>query len=192
MNNSLDEIKKAYYLNNLCIQDTAQLENTAIVIKSILFMHSFLMNNKLPKDVEANICRSIIIDSYSAIENVVVCLAYKMQNKCLNCRRQCKYRSDSLWSCRSEHANVMKAFNTADKYLKETGIINLTKEAKTFYEEFRSSRNNVHLTRNTEIIAKDIRFTIKNCKTSIDFMKKLFQVMNANYQEFKRCNCSFN
>lgn len=86
----------------------------------------------------------------------------------------------------------MKAFDNADRYLKETGIINLTKDAKTFYEDYRKSRNNVHLTRNAEIITKDDQFTIKNCEISIDFMRKLFQVMSSNYQEFARCNCLLN
>ena len=192
MINSLDEIKKNYYLNNLCIKDTSQIENAAIVIRSIMFMHKFLMDNKLPKDIEASICRNIIIDSYSVIENAVVCLAYKMQSKCLQCTLQCKHRSNSLWSKNNEHANVMKAFDNADRYLKETGIINLTKDAKTFYEDYRKSRNNVHLTRNAEIITKDDQFTIKNCKISIDFMRKLFQVMSSNYQEFARYNCLLN
>lgn len=191
MNNmSIADIKREYHLDNLCIQNTAQLENAAIVIQSSLKSLVDLKGTKQPKQVEASLCRHIVIDSYSVIEDVIVCLAYKIQNKCLTCHKNCLYRSNSLRSSFDEHKNAMKAFDNGYSYLTKIGIISLTSDARAFYDSFRSSRNNVHLTRNAKIISKDPIYTIKNCEICLDYMKKLFQVMNTNYNEFlKETRC---
>lgn len=182
---SLEDIKKDYYLHNTCVEDTAQLENIAITIQSLYFYHDILVSNTYPRSIEASLCRTIVIMSYSILEAIVVSLGYKLQCFCANCNmaNSCKFCSNSMFSSTTKN-NELFAFQNADRYLTDIGIINFTDNARTFYNEFRYTRNNIHLERNAQVITNDKMYTKDYCNTAIEFLQNFIEMLNSNYLEF--------
>jgi hypothetical protein len=188
---SLEDIKRDYYLYNLCVADTPQLENIAITIQSLYFYKDILVSNTYPKTIEASLCRTIVIMSYSILEAIVVSLGYKLQYTCLNCSSatSCDYYSYSMFA-EDQKSNELNAFKNADKYLTEIGIISFTSSARRFYDEFRNIRNNVHLTRNTKVIHNEKQYTREHCNLIITFFQEFIDMLNHNYLDFiKKHHC---
>lgn len=183
-NYSVEQIKKEYYLNDLCVADTAQIENIAITIQSLYVYHSILMSGNYPRTIEASLCRTIIIMSYSILEAIVVSLGYKIQTNCINCKRRCPNHSVSMFSEKETYKNELKAFKNSDEFLTKIKIINLTNQARNYYNHFRDNRNNVHLARNANVISKDDNFTKKECNVAIEFLQGFIKLLQDNYFEY--------
>lgn len=183
-NYSLEQIKNDYYLYDLCVNDTAQLENIAITIQSLYFYHNILIAANYPKAIESSLCRTIIIMSYSILEAVVVSVGYKIQNRCQYCRHACAYYSNSMFNDKKTHNNEMRAFQNAHEYLRKFGIINLTAQARAYYDDFRDNRNNVHLARNSEVISRDHAYTRQECNSAIEFLQSIIELIHNNFLEF--------
>ena len=181
---SLDEIKRDYHLFDLCVQNTAQLENVAITIQSLYLYQNILQAGDYPRSMEASLCRTIIIMGYSVIEALVVSVGYQIQRACERCKHRCKYASTSMFHDAKAHINASRAFQNADTYLEAIGVRNLTPNAKAFYDLFRSSRNNVHLTRNAKVISKDGDYTREHCLGAAQFLQGFVQMLYENTQEF--------
>ena len=184
---SLEDIKRDYYLYNLCVEDTPQLENIAITIQSLYFYKDILVSNTYPKTIEASLCRTIVIMSYSILEAIVVSLGYKLQYTCHNCNRngRCDCYSYSMFA-EDQKSNELNAFKNADKYLTEIGIISFTSSARRFYDEFRNSRNNIHLSRNSRVITHEKKYTREHCNVVITFFQEFIDMLNHNYLDFIR------
>lgn len=190
-NYSLEEIKQDYFLYDLCVNDSAQLENIAITIQSLYLYYNILNAGNYPRSMEASLCRTIIIMSYSILEAIVVSAGYKIQKSCQYCQHQCYYRSCSMFEDEKTHRNEMKAFANADKFLKNVEIINLTSRARDYYDDFRDSRNNVHLARNSQIISRDRKYTKQECISAIDFLQTIIKLIHNNFIVFCQSNGCF-
>lgn len=189
-NYPISDIKTDYFLRELCVGETSQLENIAITIQSLYFYHDILVSSNLPKTIEASLCRTIIIMSYSVIEAIVISLGYKLQNSCISCKKKCvcRYYSISMFSNINEKVNEKKSFINANDFLSQIGIIYLLSSDKKFYDEYRNSRNNVHLGRNAEIITKDLYYSKTNCEKTIRFMQEFIRMLNDNFSDFIKNN----
>ena len=184
---SVNEIKKHYHLAEICPTGTAQIENIALSIK-MLYFYCDMLENKYPRDIEALICREVIILSYSILDGTVACLGFLMQDKCMKCKRRCAHYSVEMYSGKNIRVNEEKAFKLADEYLKKCGIISLTAGAKLFYDQYRDRRNNVHLSKNCEVITKDKCFNREHCKRAISFFDEFFDMLYVNHKEFVSIN----
>lgn len=185
-NYSLNQIKKDYYLYDLCVNDTSQLENIAITIQSLYFYQSILVSNDFSRSFEASLCRTIIIMSYSILEAIVISTGYKIQNYCKVCRHSCSYCSSSMFKDINTHNNEMRAFTRAADFLEKTKIISLTRPAKMYFDNFRDNRNNVHLARNSKVITEDQTYTRNECNSAIIFLQSIIKMIYNNYVEFCR------
>ncbi len=194
-NYSLERIKKEYYLKDLCVNGTAQLENISITIQSLYLYHNILVASKYEKSIEASLCRTIFIMSYSILEGIVISTGYKIQNKCRYCKNQCKYSSVMMFNNKNEHCNEINAFKNADEFLNNIGILNFTSRAKQYYSDFRENRNNIHLGKNCEVITCDHNFTKEECFNKIMFLQDCIKIMHSNYLKFTKkhkCFCNNN
>ncbi len=192
-NYSLEKIKKEYYLNDLCVNGTAQLKNISITIQSLYFYHNILVASKYEKSIEASLCRTIFITSYSILEGIVISTGYKIQNKCRYCKHQCKYSSVMMFNNKNERCNEINAFKNADEFLNNIGILNFTSRAKQYYCDFRENRNNIHLGKNCEVITCDYNFTKEECFNKITFLQDCIEIMHYNYLRFTKkhkCFCN--
>ena len=190
-NYSLEQIKNDYYLYDLCVKGTAQLENIAITIQSLYFYHKILIAANYPKAIESSLCRTIIIMSYSVLEAIVISVGYKIQHRCQYCRHPCVFYSNSMFKDEKTHSNEMRAFQNADEYLRKIGIINLTAQARAYYDDFRDNRNNVHLARNSEVISRDHAYTRQGCNSAIEFLQSIIELIQNNFVEFCQTNGCF-
>ena len=50
-NYTLDQIKKDYFLYDLCVPGSLQLENVAITIQSLYFYYNILIASKYPRSI---------------------------------------------------------------------------------------------------------------------------------------------
>lgn len=184
INYSLEQIKKDYYLYDLCVKDTAQLENIAITIQSLYFYQNILAAANYPKAIESSLCRTIIIMSYSILEAVVISVGYKIQDRCRYCQHACAYYSNSMFKDEKTHKNEINAFHNSEEYLKKIGIINLTSNASAYFNDFRNNRNNVHLARNSEVISKNRAYTRQECNFAVEFLQSFIEIIHNNLIEF--------
>ena len=188
---SLADIKKEYHLDVICPQGAEQSENIALTIK-MLYFYCDMLKSKYPSDIEALICRELIISSYSVIDGLVGCLGFKIQYQCYNCQRRCNCFSQSMFPG-DARKNENEAFKNADLYLRATKIIDLTPAASVYYDNYRSARNNIHLTKNTNVITSDKRFTREHCQQAIEFLNGFIEMIYTNYINFvKRNGCNYN
>lgn len=185
---SLNQIKKDYFLNDLCVRNSPQLENIAITIQSLYLYRNILMADEYPRSLEASLCKNIIISSYSVIEGIVIFAGYKIQTACSQCKHPCHNRSVSMFEDKSTAKNERNAFFNAEQFLKNVGIISFNRGANKFYNSFRDSRNNVHLGKTTEVITNDKNYTRKSCNFALSFLQEFIKLMKDNYKEFCRCN----
>ena len=180
---SVSDIKEAYFLNELC-SDATVIENIAITIQALYFYADILRSNQYSSTIEASLCRTITIFSYSVLEAIVISLAKKIQTECKDCRyRQCPYRSDTMFHIQFKTGET--EFSNADEYLKKPGILNMSQENQKFYKSFRTSRNNIHLTKkDAQMITQDDKYTKTGCDNSIRFLQELFRCLRDNYRTF--------
>ena len=129
-NISISDIKKQFHLDVLCPNKAAQSENIALTIK-LLYFYCDLLKEKYPPDIEALICRELIIASYSVIDGLVGCLGFMIQYKCFDCKKRCACFSQTMFPGNTKK-NENDAFKNADKYLKEHKIIDLTPKANVY------------------------------------------------------------
>lgn len=184
---SLTDIKKHFHLDELCPNNTAQKENIALSIK-MLYFYCDMLNASYPSDIEATLCREIIILSYSVIDGLVACLGFKMQERCLRCKSHCKHYSVGMYEGESVRKNENDSFKKADVYLKRCEVISLTQGALLFYNQYRDRRNNVHLSKNCEVITKDACFNRRYCNRAINFLNEFVDMLYKNQREFVRNN----
>lgn len=187
---TIEQIKKDYFLNKICVNGTAQIENIAITIESLYFYHNLLNGPSLPKTIRASICRTFVIMSYSIIEAIVISVGYLIQKKCLICKHRCSAYSLSMFS-HDKHNNEIHAFENASEYLTAQGIIQLTANARLFYDGYRSNRNNIHLARNAEVIDESEAYTVAGCNAAFNFLQGFICLIYENFKEFKKlhkCN----
>ena len=180
---TIREIKERFHLNDICPSDTAQKENIALSIK-LLFFYCDMLHADYPKDLEALLCREVIILSYSIIDGLVACLGFLMQERCITCKSRCAHYSIKMFSEDSVKKNERRAFEHADKYLRSCSIINLTSEARAFYSQYRDRRNNVHLSKNCEIITQDSCFNREHCDRAVRFFTEFIDMLYENHNEF--------
>ena len=93
-----------------------------------------------------------------------------------------------MFSNINEKVNEKKSFINANDFLSQIGIIYLLSSDKKFYDEYRNSRNNVHLGRNAEIITKDLYYSKTNCEKTIRFMQEFIRMLNDNFSDFIKNN----
>ncbi|MBO5946411.1 MAG: hypothetical protein J6Q69_07380 [Clostridia bacterium] len=184
---SIAEIKKHFHLDELCPADTAQKENIALSIK-MLYFYCDMLRADYPRDIEATLCREIVILSYSIIDGLVACLGFKMQERCLGCKSHCQHYSVKMYEGESIRKNENDSFKNADVYLKKCGVISLTPGALLFYTQYRDRRNNVHLSKNCEVITKDPCFNRKHCNRAVNFLNEFVDMLYLNQREFVRNN----
>ncbi len=187
---SIEQIKRDYHLYSLCIDDTAQIENIAITIQSIYLYHNVLMGlPKWPRSMEASLCRTMLIMSYSVLEGIVVSTGYKIQDRCRSCPHKCGSYCDSMFQG-DRKKNEKDAFFNADGFLKNAEILAMDASASKYYKTFRDSRNNVHLARNARIITEDPMYSISECAFAVKLLQKMIDVIYHNYLAFcERNNC---
>lgn len=179
----LNEIKKQFHLDAICPPQTAQKENIALSIK-LLYFYCDMLKTKYPSDIESLLCREIIILSYSILDGIVGCLGFLMQSQCGRCSRRCNYYSQTMFSGDSIRENEQKSFVLADNFLQKCKIINLTEKAKRFYNDYRQHRNNIHLTKNCNVITSDSYFSRKSCNQAVLFLSEFIDMIYCNHKEF--------
>ena len=150
-----------------------------------------MLNSEYPKDIEALLCREIIILSYSIIDGLVACLGFKMQEQCLKCKHHCSNYSVKMFEGESIRKNEEKAFKLANLYLRKCRIVNMKSEAQRFYDQYRDRRNNVHLSKNCDVITKDSCYNRAHCDRAVRFFGEFVDMLYVNYKEFvskNKCN----
>ena len=187
---SIDEIKKIYFLNELCYPVRTQVNNIAITIQSLFYYYPQLQKSNVDS-LTSILSKTINILSYSVIDGIVILLGIKMQKKCEGCHNKdnCKYYSNSIFAGKSKD-NELNAFVNAKKHLEKCKIINLSDHAKNVFKEYRDIRNYVHITRNGLIMTKDDNFTKEKSRDLLNFLQYFVKHLYNNYQEFlKNNNC---
>ena len=184
---SLEDVKKRYHLNEICPSDTAQKENVALSIK-LLYFYCDMLKSRYPFDVEALLCREIVILSYSVLDGLVGCLGFKLQHSCGICTHRCSRYSQKMYEGATIRENEQRSFAVADAYLRSCGIIDMTKDADQFYRDYRQTRNNIHLTKNCDVITDDRRFTRAYCNRAVRFLEEFIEMLYVNYVDFIKKN----
>jgi hypothetical protein len=157
----------------------------------MLYFYCDLLKAEYPSDIEALICRELIIVSYSVIDGLVACLGFMIQSQCSNCKQRCGCYSQSMFAG-NERKNENDAFKNADLYLRSKRIIDLTPAARLYYENYRSARNNIHLTKNTSIITQDKRYSREHCRQAVEFLNQFVEMLYQNYMQFVKNNgCNY-
>ena len=181
---SLEEIKNDCYLHDLFIDGSSQLENVAATIQSLYFYGAAVASHQCPKSLEASLCRTLTIMSYSIVEAIVLSVAFKIQDKCQSCKHPCANRSSTVIDAPKE-----KRFWEADEFLKKHKIIYFAdKDINKFYEDFRLSRNNVHLMKKAEVLYKDPNYLPDKCQMAIKFLKVFIDTIHDNFRMYLNMN----
>ncbi|MCF0237334.1 MAG: hypothetical protein HUK24_01940 [Sphaerochaetaceae bacterium] len=145
--------------------------------------------------LSASICRNIVIQGYSVIDAIIICAAYRLQDGCRNCNKSntCYFYNESLFLGRDEKINEKVAFSRAEKFLRDSKILNLNSSAKNFLDEARTLRNSIHLTKtDSALITANPRFTRSYCAKLMAFLQELVEVLGNNIYEYVReNNCIF-
>lgn len=186
---SIDQIKKEYHLDVLCPQNTAQKENIALTIKGLYYYYSKMKELEGIKDDELKVInRKVIMTlSYTVIDGIVACLGFKIQNRCYNCKKRCSNYSNSMFRGDIKE-NENKSFKNADDFLRKVKIINLNKSDDNFYKGYREIRNNIHLTKNTNLITEDNAYSKNYVDRTIKFMNDFIDMLYHNYNYFLNIN----
>ena len=184
---SLDVIKKAYYLNKLGVKGSVQVENIASIIQSIYFYHDLIVKNNIQGILERNLCRNIIIHSFSVIEAIVISVGYKIQRACLKSSVKHSFCSNSMFSHPNPKTNEIHAFKNADAYLQKIGFLDFkTVESRRFYVDFRNTRNDVHIIKSDITVDKNPRYTRKYCQQAVTFLQTFFEVFKNNLEYLEK------
>ena len=186
---SIDKIKKEYHLDVLCPQNTAQKENIALTIKGLYYYYSKMKELEGIKDDELKaINRKVIMTlSYTVIDGIVACLGFKIQNRCYYCKKRCSNYSNSMFRGDIKE-NENKSFKNADDFLRKAKIINLNQSDDNFYKGYREIRNNIHLTKNTNLITEDNAYSKNYIDRTIKFMNDFIDMLYYNYNHFLNIN----
>ena len=118
-------------------------------------------------------------------------MRFLMQDRCALCSHRCQYYSQTMYEEFSIRENENKAFKNADAYLQKCKIINMTLDAQQFYRVYRDRRNNIHLSKNCEIITKDKCFTRSYSNQAVKFLSNFIDMLYENQREFvanNKCN----
>ena len=186
---SSGDIKRALYLNNLLPKDSVQLENVILTVKGVYLKLGIIKSGNLDYEMKKVEGKNLMIDCYSVIDCIVGCLGYKIQMSCRSCRnrnRCCNY-SQSVFKNDSE-SNERNLFKLSNDYLKQVGILLLSQDSDRLYDLLRDIRNDVHLTRNGNIISDEKVYSLKWCEMAIDFLFNFAYLLSENFNEFKRNN----
>lgn len=182
---TIDYIVKTYYLNILTPPGVVR-ENIAVALKHLYF-YSGISRSSI-NDEKKMLYRQMIILSYSAIEAIIISIAYTIQSKCRKCDR-CIFHDVSLFTDEPE-VNKRNAFYNADKFLRKVGILNIAKEDLDFYSQYRMLRNEIHLINSDQILTNP-HYTDDFCKKSVDFLRTFFSKLKDNYLEFMKEYCKY-
>lgn len=181
---SLEDIKRDYLLREFFLDGSAQLENVAATIQSLYLYAAIISSHQCPKSLEASVCRTAIIMSYSVVEAIVISVGYRIQSRCRNCAHPCQNKCCSMFEGPDAHTNEKNAFWNADHFLKEKHIVEFDNETQQFYKDFRNGRNNIHLARRTIPLDQDSRYTPHNCQVSFNFLRSFIKEIDEKYKKY--------
>ena len=88
-----EEVINEWHLNAFCYSYSKQKQAIAETIRYINFLLDLAKSFKdTSSHVVKNICRDILIQSYSIMDAIIVCCANKIQKQCVRCNnRRCRY-----------------------------------------------------------------------------------------------------
>lgn len=192
---SFYEVEQDYHFKNIGYPDTSVYVNTILVIRELYFYCALIKARGLPANMVAPLCRTVIINTASAVESIFVMLAYKIQKEmCPRCprRRFCHYCSTSLFSMKeSEISGSIHARDRAFAYLEQTGLLRRDLKRDEFYCHLKDARNNVHLLKGkteNDVINNNRFFTPEYCNQAVSFMQDVVQELDRNYTLFRQRN----
>ena len=171
---SLEDIKRDYLLREFFLDGSAQLENVAATIQSLYLYAAIISSHQCPKSLEASVCRTAIIMSYSVVEAIVISVGYRIQSRCRNCAHPCQNKCCSMFEGPDAHTNEKNAFWNADHFLKEKHILPIL-PAITL---------NFHLARRTITLYQDSRYTPHNCQVSFNFLRSFIKAIDEKYKKY--------
>ena len=179
---SIAEIIRDYHLETLGIRNTIQTTNTASIIQSLYFYHDMIVHGNLEPTLLGNTYRIFIILSFSVIESLVTMTGYKLQNLLFDCERNPNHPQCTV------QRSPMTAFSAADLFLQKMGLLDFEPEARAFYDDFRQTRNDVHIVKSRHLIQNNPKYTKAYCVTAMNFLQQLVTVLYENTVEFAKKN----
>lgn len=179
---SKQEIIDQYYLLDFCDENSSQLSNIALAIQNLYYKEAeYRAVSNYNRELCASICRDILINTFSALDGIIICLSKKIQKKCKKCLTHCAFFADTMMTC-----NKNAESKTAFLYLEKIGVLTLDKKQKDLYFDLKKLRNTIHTNIDTMVYTNNEKFNIYYVEKVINFFQNIVETLRKNYLAF---NC---
>lgn len=162
---NINDIIRDFHLDFLCT--TKETRNNIAIVISTLYLYKDIVSSsspQLPLEIQKGLLRDIIIHSYSVIECIELEVGAKLKGE----RRNSGSTRKESQQLDSEY---LKAFKNH---------FSMSGDTKTFYDQYRIDRNNVHLSKNQNIYDDDVYST----KTVEKYIRFLMNYLDFLYHNF--------
>ncbi len=185
---SFKDVVEEYYLHALCVPDSVEQHNIATMIQSMHMKMLALRERQSSDRITAVMCRDFIIHAFSIVEALVISMGYKIQKMCIGENGRFPFCSASMFR-NGAKKNEIQAFHNANRYLKDIGVIRFSdSHSARFYEEFRQTRNDVHIVKCKTKIEDHPKYRVDYCLQIMEFVRAFSKTMTHNIAYMKKAH----